>query len=176
MSIPFGKLPAGKFDRMDVFDRRRARLGEMLKAISQAELARKSGVAASYISRCLKEPGDDGYKTIGELTARKLEKGARKQEGWLDAPVGTATLTPSGLAATLAAVPPGNPEWEFEGVDEDRYRKLSLFAQGAAQKAMMDEVEKQERMRVERVQANGDAVQVHHQGAEGAQRLQDQVH
>lgn len=70
---------------MDVFDRRRTRLKEMLTWISQADLARKSGVAASYISRCLKDRTDDGYKTIGEVTARKLEAGAGMPEGWLDA-------------------------------------------------------------------------------------------
>lgn len=70
---------------MDVFDRRRAKLKEMLTTISQAELSRKSGVAASYISRCLKEPDVFGYKTIGEVTARKLESGAQKFEGWMDA-------------------------------------------------------------------------------------------
>jgi phage repressor protein C with HTH and peptisase S24 domain len=69
---------------MDVFDRRRTRLRELLTEISQADLSRKSGVAASYISRCMKERSDDGFKTIGEVTARKLEAGAHKPEGWLD--------------------------------------------------------------------------------------------
>ncbi|WP_252374514.1 S24 family peptidase [Hydrogenophaga sp. 2FB] len=52
--------------------------------LSAAELSRSSGVAASYISRALREPGDDGYKNIGEVTARKLEHGAKKPEGWMD--------------------------------------------------------------------------------------------
>lgn len=69
---------------MDVFERRRTKLREILQAMSQAELSRHSGVSASYISRALKDPGDDGYKSIGEVTARKLEKGARKKEGWMD--------------------------------------------------------------------------------------------
>lgn len=69
---------------MDVFDRRRAKLRELLTVLSAAELHRASGVAASYISRALKEPGDEGYKNIGEVTARKLEKGAKKPEGWMD--------------------------------------------------------------------------------------------
>jgi phage repressor protein C with HTH and peptisase S24 domain len=69
---------------MNVFERRRAQLKELLHDFSAAELARKSGVAASYLSRCLLEPGDDGYKNIGEVTARKIETGARKPEGWLD--------------------------------------------------------------------------------------------
>lgn len=80
---------------MDVFDRRRERLRVLLTEISAAELARASGVSASYISRCLKEPLQDGYKTIGEVTARRLEKGARKPEGWLDAgPQGHPPTTP----------------------------------------------------------------------------------
>lgn len=69
---------------MDVFDRRRNRLREILTSMTQAELARASGVAATYISRALKEPDEPGFKSIGEVTARKLEKGARKKEGWLD--------------------------------------------------------------------------------------------
>ncbi len=69
---------------MDIFDRRRANLRLLLTKISQAELARRSGVAPSYISRALKEPGDDGYKNIGEVTARKLEAGAKRVEGSLD--------------------------------------------------------------------------------------------
>lgn len=85
MSIPEGKLPAGNVIPMDVFDRRRERLKLLLSEMTQAELARRSGVAASYISRSLRLPGDDGYKSIGEVTARKLEAGARKPEGWLDA-------------------------------------------------------------------------------------------
>ena len=69
---------------MEVFDRRRLKLAEILKSMSAAELSRRSGVAASYLSRCLKNPLDDGYKSIGELTARKIELGAGKPEGWLD--------------------------------------------------------------------------------------------
>lgn len=69
---------------MDIFERRRANLRLLLTKITQAELARRSGVAPSYISRALKEPGDDGYKNIGEVTARKLEAGAKRIEGSLD--------------------------------------------------------------------------------------------
>ncbi|OGA78794.1 S24 family peptidase [Hydrogenophaga sp.] len=69
---------------MDVFDRRRDKLREILKGMTQAELSRASGVAASYISRNLKEPGDDGYKAIGEKTARNFERGAKRYEGWMD--------------------------------------------------------------------------------------------
>ena len=69
---------------MDIFERRRANLRLLLTKISQAELARRSGVAPSYISRALKEPGEDGYKNIGEVTARKLESGAKRIEGSLD--------------------------------------------------------------------------------------------
>lgn len=78
---------------MEVFDRRRLKLIEMLQGITAAELSRKSGVSPSYISRCLKTPDEDGYKTIGEVTARKLEVGARKPEGWLDDNPNTANIT-----------------------------------------------------------------------------------
>lgn len=69
---------------MDIYDRRRERLRLLLKEISQADLGRQSGVAASYISRALLESTDPGHKNIGELTARKLEQGGRKPFGWLD--------------------------------------------------------------------------------------------
>lgn len=85
-SIPNGKLPSDTFDQMDVYQRRRARLRELLKEISQAELARASKVAESTIGVSKLEPGDKGYKNIGEITARKLEKGGKKPEGWLDQP------------------------------------------------------------------------------------------
>lgn len=86
---------------MEVFDRRRVKLAEILNKTTAADLARKSGVAASYISRCMKNPSDDGYKSIGEVTARKLEKGASKPEGWLD---GSPTL--SGTELTSHVNPP----------------------------------------------------------------------
>lgn len=85
-SIPNGKLPSDTFDQMDIYKRRRARLRELLKEISPAELSRVSKVAASNITVFLKEPGDKGYKNIGEISARKLEKGGKKPEGWLDQP------------------------------------------------------------------------------------------
>lgn len=84
MSTPTGKLPPGTIQQMDVYELRRERLRLLLKEISQADLAQKSGVSASYINRCLKEPGEPHAKTIGEVTARKLESGGRKPEGWLD--------------------------------------------------------------------------------------------
>lgn len=100
---------------MDVYDRRRDNLIELLKTISAAELSRKSGVSPSYISRCLKTAEDRGYKTIGEVTARKFESGGKKPEGWLD---GAATVTPqpastivtsvSGLAKTSAGLTLGH--------------------------------------------------------------------
>jgi len=86
---------------MEVFDRRRENLALLLESISAAELARNSGVSASYISRCLKSPGDAGYKTIGEITARKLEQGGKKPEGWLDSTMASASLKT--LSALLSA-------------------------------------------------------------------------
>lgn len=76
---------------MDVYERRRNNLRGLIALVSQAELARKSGVHSTYISRSLLEPGASGYKNIGEITARKLEAGAKlllgisKPDGWLDA-------------------------------------------------------------------------------------------
>lgn len=69
---------------MDMNERRQKRLREILRTMTQAELAAASGVAPSYISRNLKEAGEKNAKVIGETTARKYERGARKPEGWLD--------------------------------------------------------------------------------------------
>ncbi len=85
---------------MEVFERRRVNLTEILKSVSAADLARKSGVAASYISRCTKPPLDSNHKTIGEVTARKLERGANKPEGWMDAYHATANITIPGITVT----------------------------------------------------------------------------
>lgn len=83
---------------MDVYSRRREKLKELLTKMSQAELSRLSEVSASYINRCLKDPTERGHKTIGEVTARKLEQGAKKPEGWMD-----ATVNITGSQATSAA-------------------------------------------------------------------------
>ena len=108
---------------MEVFDRRRLKLIEMLQGITAAELSRKSGVSASYISRCLKTPDEDGYKTIGEVTARKLEAGARKPEGWLDDNPATPILA-------MARAP---KEIELENNPEyPAIRRVKLKAQAGA--------------------------------------------
>lgn len=69
---------------MDQSEYRREKLKEILREMSQADLARASGVAPSYISRLLLEPGEQGAKNIGDVTARKLEKGARKPAFWME--------------------------------------------------------------------------------------------
>lgn len=70
---------------MDIFSRRRQQLVEILKSTSVSQLHKASGVAASSISSCLKQLPDGRYlRNIGEVTARKLERGAKKPEGWLD--------------------------------------------------------------------------------------------
>jgi hypothetical protein len=83
-STPLGKLPSGNLPAMDVFARRVVNLRKLLKTISAADLSRESRVAASYISRALLPPEDKNHKRIGEITARKLERGGKKPEGWLD--------------------------------------------------------------------------------------------
>ena len=82
--LPEGDSALCTLPTMDVHEVRRDQLRELLKTISQSRLAERSGVAQSYISRALKEPGSAGSKNIGEVTARKLEAGARKPVGWLD--------------------------------------------------------------------------------------------
>lgn len=73
---------------MHIYERRRIHLAEILEKMSVTELHKASGVAASSISSCLKQLPDGRYlRNIGEKTARKLEAGARKHEGWMDLPV-----------------------------------------------------------------------------------------
>jgi transcriptional regulator with XRE-family HTH domain len=93
---------------MDIFERRRANLRLLLTKISQAELARRSGVAPSYISRALKEPGEDGYKNLGEVTARKLEAGAKRIEGSLDLMPTAFELVIANASSAMAAPALGN--------------------------------------------------------------------
>lgn len=141
---------------MQVFEIRRENLALLLQSVKAAELARDSGVAASYISRCLKQPGQSGYKTIGELTARKLEKGARKLAGWMDryveqaeqhdahlVPVNTAPERASSFEQPQSQAPPG--DWPFNQniVSQSRYEALPVeirvIVQGALRKAIEDE-------------------------------------
>lgn len=79
---------------MDVYARRRERLREILKDVSAAELSRRSGIAASLISRYLYEPETKGQKNLGEENARKLETAAGKLPGWLDRAHPSAGLSP----------------------------------------------------------------------------------
>lgn len=76
---------------------RRANLGLLLQEIvaelgtergAAAELARRSGVAASQISQTSRQVLHQGQKPrkIGDDTARKLERGMNKHEGWMDMP------------------------------------------------------------------------------------------
>lgn len=90
---------------MEIHERRRARLRELLTTMTQAELARRSKVAASYISRLLLEPGEDGQKNIGEKTARKLEAGARRREGWMDEPFSTFEAVAAEFRASTSTTP-----------------------------------------------------------------------
>ena len=115
---------------MNVFERRKARLKELLLEFSAAELHRRSGVSASYLSRCLLKPDDKGFKNMGELTARKLEEAAQKQEGWLDAVnlVDRRQYTAQSPALTLIDLE-NNPD--YPSIRRARF-KLSAGASGFA--------------------------------------------
>lgn len=69
---------------MHVYERRRARLQDLLADTTAVELARRTGVAASTLSRYLSEPGSKGFKNMSEENARKIEAGCGKPEGWMD--------------------------------------------------------------------------------------------
>lgn len=69
---------------MDVYECRRLRLAELLKEFSAIELSRRSGIAATTISRYKSEPDAKGHKRMTEENARKLEAAGRKPPHWLD--------------------------------------------------------------------------------------------
>lgn len=95
---------------MDVYERRQARLKELLVTTTAADLARASKVDPSYISRALLAPGSKGHKNIGEITARKLERGAHKHVGWMDeitSSVHLAHRTPLEVRETAASYQTG---------------------------------------------------------------------
>lgn len=80
---------------MDVFATRRERLRELNREFTQTELAQRSGIAVSIVSRYLYEPDKAGAKNLGEKNARRLEKAGYKPPGWLDkahAPAGLSLV------------------------------------------------------------------------------------
>jgi hypothetical protein len=80
-----GKLPICIFPDMDMHERRRNNLRALLKSTSFAEMQRRSGVPASYLSSSLKQLPDGRHiKNMGEKIARKLEAGLKLSAGWLD--------------------------------------------------------------------------------------------
>lgn len=90
---------------MDVYERRVAKLLELLAGISRAELSERSGIAASTLSRYLSSPSSPGHKRISEINARKLERAGRKPENWLD--------------GRAVAAPPPQPHPSARGLAHD---------------------------------------------------------
>lgn len=83
---------------MDIYELRRTRLDELLRKVTAAEIAERSGIAPSLISRYRAKSGSPGSKNLGEKNARRIEQAARKPVGWLDRP-GPPDATPSALPA-----------------------------------------------------------------------------
>lgn len=69
---------------MNVHDIRRSRLKELIKDFRPAEIAKRSGIAASVISRLSYDPEKSGSKNMGEKIARKLEESMGKPHLWFD--------------------------------------------------------------------------------------------
>lgn len=83
-AIPFA-LPCGKLRGMDKFERRRLRLLELRdRCGSNAELARRIGKDASYVSRLLFEEGKKGKKRIGDDIIEAVLSAFQLPHGWLD--------------------------------------------------------------------------------------------
>lgn len=101
-------------------DIRRANLATLLEECAQelgdtrgaaAELARRTGVAAPMISQTLNQKPHHGgaARKIGDKTARRLERGMNKEQGWLDIDHGPAVLS-AGEHAMLATYRALTPE------------------------------------------------------------------
>ena len=69
---------------MDVYECRRLRLLELLREFSAVDLAARSGIAATTISRYKSDPAAKGHKRMSEDNARKLEAAGHKPHYWLD--------------------------------------------------------------------------------------------
>jgi hypothetical protein len=94
IAIPFGHLPVAAYsydESMSLSDTRRRRLRLLIgQAGSQKALSEMCGFQSdNYISQLLK-PG----KSFGEKAARRIEKGARKPEKWLDSDEETDSSPP----------------------------------------------------------------------------------
>ena len=59
---------------VDVYERRRLNLIELLQSVRAVDLAERSKVAATRITAYKKKPGERGSKRMTEDTARKLER------------------------------------------------------------------------------------------------------
>lgn len=85
---------------MDVYEIRRGRLEELFEAGKKpSEIASKTKIAASTISRYRLAPDKNGAKNISEENARKIEEAFHKPKYWLD-----------GEAAPRASAPPAPPD------------------------------------------------------------------
>ena len=73
---------------MDAFDMRKRNLSVLVRRYGrQQALADAVGLSVQYINQML-----SGHRTIGEKTARKIEKGLCLAPGWMDADSDTAAL------------------------------------------------------------------------------------
>lgn len=71
---------------MDLYELRRLNLIKLLDGgeVLAAEIARKTGIAASTISAYRMDPSKKGHKNMTEQTARRIESAVRKPARWLD--------------------------------------------------------------------------------------------
>lgn len=115
---------------MDVHEVRRARLKQLLGGMSAAELSRRSGVAATLITRYLYEPATKGAKNLGEQNARKIETAAGKPPGWLDRQHSSAGRQSPEVAQILSQVQntirPITMQWELILITDELPKEFTL--------------------------------------------------
>lgn len=89
---------------MNVYDRRRAVLLLILKQMRASELSKRTGIAASTLTRYQYEPGQPNAKNISEENARKFDAAMRKPEGWMDRPETLSLLQRGEAVGSVAHV------------------------------------------------------------------------
>ena len=121
---------------MNIYDRRRERLTELLSKMTAADLYKCTGIAASSISAFHKQLPDGRYlRNIGEKTARRLESGVGKPEGWMD------TVTVISGHTTESNHKQIETQWPHDLVNKDRYELLTHAEKCRVQVHMADEIE-----------------------------------
>lgn len=121
---------------MEVYVHRRERLKDLLREFSAADIAARSGIAASTISRYKKEPGEKGAKNI---SAHAPEVRRLIKAGDDDAAAGLLLRLIDAIEREAAHPLPGHdaiPPWFFDQLGAI-YRRAGMAREAALLKQRM---------------------------------------